>query len=59
MNERAIVLEEMITKQGKGANKKASKRLVTLDAKHFKWFHDEHEKNANAFLGCIPVQFIF
>lgn len=53
------ILEEIIYKQGQAANKKTSKRLCTIDAKNFKWYHNRKELEDKTPLGVIPLQFIY
>jgi hypothetical protein len=54
-----MIKREYIYKQGKGANKKTSKRLVTINQQHFRWYHDEEELKNHTYLGSVPIQFIF
>lgn len=58
-NPLAIIKKEMLTKQGKGANKKASHRLVVVDSRNFRWYHNETEMKSGKFLGSVPIQFIY
>ena len=58
-NERKIVLQENLKKQGQGANQNTSARLCTLDATNFRWYHDADEFKAGTYLGSIPVYYIY
>lgn len=54
-----MILEDEINKQGQGANENVELRLVTIDAKEFKWYHNKEEQRQNKPLGVIPVLKIY
>jgi hypothetical protein len=52
-------MKGMLYKQGSSVNKKTEARLVTMTQHALKWFHNESERKADAFLGCVKLPFIY
>jgi hypothetical protein len=42
-NPNARVMKSILTKQGDKVNHKVEERLVLMDSKEIRWFHDEEE----------------
>jgi len=59
-NPRALVLKELLYKQGDAVNKKVEKRIVTLTQFELKWFHDDPEElRADYYMGLVKLPFIY
>ena len=48
-----------LSKQGHGANKKLSRRLITVSPYELRWYHDEEELASGAYLGSIPMENVY
>lgn len=59
-NPLAVVLRAMLTKQGDKPNKNVERRLVMVNSKEIKWYHDEDEmKRGKRPLGIIYLASVY
>ncbi len=53
-------MKSILTKQGDKVNHKVEERLVLMDSKEIRWFHDEEEvKRGQVALGTIPLAAVY
>jgi len=65
LNPQARLLSSVLTKQGDKVNHKIEERLVIVDAREIRWYHDDSELRAgykplgtillNAVYHCVPA----
>ena len=59
-NPLAIIMRGLLTKQGDKPNKNVEKRLLLLNSKELKWYHDEEElKKGKKPLGVIYLSAVY
>jgi len=59
-NNKILLYKDWVYKQGKGANKKISKRLMLMNPKEIMWYHNAEEfQNGKVPLGVIKIENIY